>query len=88
MLNIVYVKNLQWEDAEHTFFSCVVKYEQFEEEHPSGVNGIDTTQHIREIWNKANAGDYGPIAEYVAPPEPVVPEVTFVEATVVGAQTL
>lgn len=88
MLNIQYVKNLQWEDAEHTFFSCLVKYEQFEEEHPSGINGTDSAPHIREIWMKANSGEYGAIAEYIAPPEPEpMPESTE-QSTVQGAQTL
>ena len=89
MFTIEYVKDLQWQDADHTFFSCVVKYQQFEEEHPSGVNGVDPTQHIREIWEKANAGDYGVIAEYIPPPAPknvrLPPEQ---QPTVDGAQTL
>lgn len=89
MFSIEYVKNLQWENAAHTFFSCVVKYKQFEEEHPSGVNGVDTTTHIREIWEKANAGDYGLIAEYIAPPEPVEPvPLTTEQPIVIGAQLL
>lgn len=87
MFTIQYVKDLQWEDVEHTFFSCVIKYAQFEEEHPSGVNGTDNTPHIREVWMKANAGDYGVIAEYIAPPEPVEPEPAE-QPTVQGAQTL
>jgi hypothetical protein len=71
MFTIRYVKNLQWENAEHTFFSCVVKYAEFDEEHPSGINGTDPYPHIQEIWAKGNAGEYGVIAEYVAPPEPL-----------------
>lgn len=67
MFTIEYVKDLKWEDAEHTFFSCVVKYQEFNEEHPTGVNSVDSYAHIQEIWTKANAGEYGVIAEYVAP---------------------
>lgn len=87
MFTIQYVKDLQWGDAEHTFFSCVVKYEQFNEEHPSGINGTDNSLHIREIWIKANEGEYGVIAEYIAPPEPVLSEPEE-QPTVQGAQTL
>lgn len=65
MFTIEYVKNLKWADAEHTAFECIVKYAEFNEEHPSGINAIDTYAHIQEIWAKANAGDYGEIAEYV-----------------------
>jgi len=70
MFTIEYVKDMKWCDAEHTFFECTVKYAEFNEEHPSGINGTDPYAHIKEIWTKGNAGEYGPIAEYVAPPEP------------------
>lgn len=67
MFTVEYVKNLQWCDAEHTLFSCVVKYEEFNEEHPSGINATDSYAHIQEIWAKGNAGEYGVIAEYAPP---------------------
>ena len=70
MFTIEYVKDLQWCDAEHTFFSCAVKYAEFNEEHPSGINATDSYAHIQEIWTKGNAGEYGVIAEYVPPPAP------------------
>lgn len=70
MFTIEYVKNLKWENAEHTIFSCVVKYAEFSEEHPSGINGTDNYPHIQEIWTKGNAGVYGEIEEYVPPPAP------------------
>jgi hypothetical protein len=70
MFTIEYVKDLKWCDAEHTMFECIVKYEEFNEEHPSGINLNDRYSHIQEIWTKGNAGEYGVIAEYVPPPEP------------------
>ena len=77
MFTIEYVKDLQWCDAEHIMFSCVVKYEEFNEEHPSGINATDSYEHIHTIWTKGNAGEYGVIAEYVPPPEPEpIPEPT------------
>lgn len=76
MFTIQYVKNLKWEDAEHTMFSCVAKYEEFADEHPTGVNASDPYAHINELWTRGIAGEYGVIAEYVAPievtPIPVV----------------
>lgn len=69
MFTIQYVKDLQWCNAEHTVFQCTVKYAEFNEEHPSGISGTDPYAHINEIWTKGNAGEYGPIAEYVAPVE-------------------
>jgi hypothetical protein len=81
MFTVEYVKNLAWANAEHTMFSCVVKYAEFSEEHPSGINAADTYAHIQEIWAKGTSGEYGVIAEYTPPPEPVQP-------TTRGAQTL
>ena len=72
MFTIESVTNLQWCDVEHTFFSCNVKYAEFNESHPTGVNATDSYAHIQELWTKGNAGVYGVIAEYV-PPE--IPEI-------------
>jgi hypothetical protein len=90
MFTIQYVKDLKWENAEHTFFSCVVKYEEFNEEHPSGINGTDFYAHIQEIWAKGNAGEYGVIAEYVPPPEPepIVAKPNDEQPSSEGTQTL
>jgi len=74
MFKIQYVKNLEWTNAEHTEFSCLVKYEEFDEEHPSGINATDIYAHTQEIWAKANAGEYGVIAEYKPPEIPPIPE--------------
>jgi hypothetical protein len=67
MFTVEYVKNLKWWDAEHSMFECIVKYEEFNEEHPSSINATDPYAHIHEIWTKGIAGEYGVIAEYVAP---------------------
>lgn len=64
MFTIQYVKNLKWENSEHTMFSCVAKYEEFSDEHPSGINATDPYAHIQEIWAKGIAGEYGTIAEF------------------------
>jgi hypothetical protein len=74
MFTVESVTNLKWTNAEHTMFDCVVKYAEFDEAHPSGINGTDPYAHIQEIWTKGNAGEYGAIAEYVPPPAPEVPE--------------
>ena len=75
MFTIQEVTDLQWCDAEHTFFSCNVKYAEFNEVHPAGVNATDPYGHIQELWTKGNAGVYGQIADYVEPP------ITEIEAT-------
>lgn len=70
MFTVQTVRELRWMDAEHTMFECVVKYAEFEDEHPTGVSAIDHYEHIQTIWANAIAGNYGSIAEYVPPPEP------------------
>jgi hypothetical protein len=72
MFTVEYVKNLEWANAEHTVFTCVVKYAEFNEEHPAGIVPTDPYTHIQEIWTKGNAGDYGVIAEYVPPPKSII----------------
>lgn len=67
MFTIETVQNLKWDNSEHTSFSCLVKYEEFNEAHPTGVNAIDIHAHIQELWEKGNSGQYGAIAEYVDP---------------------
>lgn len=67
MFTIEYAKDLKWDNKEHTSFTCVVKYAEFDEEHPSMINATDTYAHIQELWNKGNSGVYGEIEEYVAP---------------------
>lgn len=87
MFTIEYVKNLQWDNAEHTSFSCFVKYEEFNEEHPSGIAPTDPYAHIQEIWAKGTAGEYGEIAEYVPPPAPKA-KPDEEQPNTIGTQTL
>lgn len=85
MFTIQYVKDLKWFNAEHTMFDCVVKYAEFDEEHPSGINATDPYAHIQEIWAKGIAGEYGVIVEYVPPATPAPAEE---QPSTEGTQTL
>ena len=80
------VRDLVWANAEHTIFSCMVKFAEFTEELPFGCAAGDLYEHTQEIWDKANAGDYGTIAEYVATAIPAAQ--AGAQPTVSGAQTL
>jgi len=88
MLNIEYVKNLQWENAEKNYFSCVVKYKEFLEELPAGINGIDPEKHIRAIWENALIGAYGEIADWVYVAPPPSPNYKQSQPVITGLQTL
>ena len=90
MFTIESVKNLKWANAEHTNFECLVKYEEFNEEHPSGIAPNDSYAHIQEIWTKGIAGEYGVIAEYEPPEIPPIPDPapTKDQPSTEGTQTL
>jgi len=76
------VANPRWADAEHTMINCSITTSQFGAEVlPFSANQNDVEAHGRAMFADLVAGKYGPIAEYVPPPEPVQP-------TVEGAQTL
>lgn len=64
MFTIDSVKNLKWVDRDHSAFSCIVKYQEFDEEHPVGVSPTDGYQHIKDLWNNGTSGLYGIIEEY------------------------
>jgi len=86
MFTIQTVTDLQWCDAEHTFFLCNVKYAEFNEVHSTGVNAIDSYNHIKELWEKGNAGEYGVIAEYIQ--SPIAPVATEQQPSTTGTQDL
>jgi hypothetical protein len=72
----------RWANAEQTMIDCEITTSQFGDEVlPFTASQNDVEAHGRAIFTDIVAGNYGPIAEYVAPPEPEQP-------TVDGAQTL
>lgn len=72
----------RWANAEHTAIDCEITTSQFGEEVlPFTASANDVEPHGRAIFADIVAGNYGPIADYVSPPEPEQPSVN-------GAQTL
>jgi hypothetical protein len=68
-MKLEYAKAPKWVDAEHTMIDLMVKWDRFNEELPFAASPNDCEEHGRAIFAAAVAGDYGPIAEYVPPPE-------------------
>ena len=65
---IEYVKDLKWANQEKTLIDCLVKFDT-REELPFTIDPNDFYQHSLDLWEKANAGEYGEIADYVPPPK-------------------
>ena len=80
MFTVQYVKNLKWANAEHTAFDCVVKYSEFEDEFETTINSLENYPHVKEISEKAFAGEYGSFEEYVEPPQ-FLGEIEVVDVT-------
>jgi hypothetical protein len=69
-MKLEYAKDPKWVDAEHTMIDLTVKWDRFNEELPFSASPNDCEEHGRAIFAAAVAGEFGPVAEYVAPPEP------------------
>ena len=76
------LSNPRWVNAEHTAIDCEITTSQLGDEVlPFTADLNDVEAHGRAIFASIVAGEYGPIAEYIAPPE-------LEQPTVEGAQTL
>jgi hypothetical protein len=83
------LSNPRWMNAEHTVIDCEITTSQFGDEIlPFTAFQNDVEPHGRNIFTNIVAGLYGPIAEYVAPPEVEPKPEILVQPTVDGAQTL
>jgi hypothetical protein len=68
------VTNIQWANAEHTAINCDVNFDDLSEELvPFTALASGDYEHSHQIFAECVAGNYGEIAEYVAP---VFPEYT------------
>jgi hypothetical protein len=83
MFTVEYAKDLTWSNPEHTTFDCVAKFAEFSEEIPFACVQSDKYAHSQELWQRATAGEFGSIAEYVE-----VQPATEPQPVVAGAQTL
>ncbi len=72
------VKNCKWANAEHTLIDCEVDFDMLKEEFvPFTAMASGDTAHGHEIFARAVAGDFGPIAEYAPPAPPTSEELAF-----------
>ena len=73
---LIDARNPQWGNAEHTLIDVEAKWEHLESEGylPFTANPNDTEAHGVDLYQRCVNGEFGTIAEYVAPPEPEVTE--------------
>lgn len=77
------VKNPRWSNPENTRIDCEITTSQFGDMVlPFTADSNDSEPHGRAIFSAIANGDYGDIAEYVAPPTEM-PQPTVEGATVV-----
>lgn len=63
------VKNLQWANEEHTAINCDVNFYDLREDFvPFTAVASGDYEHSHQIFAECVEGQYGVIAEYVAPP--------------------
>jgi hypothetical protein len=78
-MNYSSVTNPTWADAEHSLIACNVNFDLIGDESevvPFTASPNDVEAHGREIFERCVAGEFGPIAAYVAPPPPPTPTKT------------
>ena len=82
MLTLQYAKDPIWNSDDGQQIFLIVKWEEFNEEHPFNATSFDSMPYGVDLYNRAKAGEFGAIAAYVPPPEPEPQPITT------GSQTL
>ena len=72
MFTLQYAKDPIWGDAESTIIVLIVKWEEFNEEMPFAAMHSDPEPHGVDLFNRAKAGEFGTVADYVAPIQPTI----------------
>lgn len=81
MFTLEYAKNPFYNSEDGQQIHLTVKFEEIGEELPFNATSFDPMPHGRDLYVRAAAGEFGPIAPYVAPENQP-------QAVVEGAQTL
>ena len=68
-MNLEYAKGPRWVNAERTMIDLTIKWDAINEELPFTASPTDCEAHGRAIFEAAAAGEFGPVAEYVKPPD-------------------
>ena len=72
MLTLEYAKNPIWNNEEKTAIFLTVKWEEFNEEMPFGATSYDPEPWGVDLFNRAKDGEFGDVAPYVKPIQPII----------------
>jgi hypothetical protein len=72
MFTLEYAKDPVYNNEEGTAIFLIVKWEEFVEEMPFGADVWDSEPWGVDLYNRAKAGEFGPVAPYVAPIQPTI----------------
>ena len=73
MLTLEYAKDPVYGDETGNCIDLIVKWEEFSEEMPFGATTYDTESYGRDLFYRAQAGEFGSIGPFVPPPPRPVP---------------
>lgn len=62
-MNIEYANTPRWVDESHTAINLTVKFMEVDEELPFTAIPGDCTEHGRELFSRAEAGEFGEVAD-------------------------
>lgn len=75
MFTVISARDPRWADLAHTSIEMWVLFEEFKDtygEVPFGASPKDPEPHGVDLFNRAVAGEFGPVLEPLEPLEPVV----------------
>lgn len=72
MFTLQYAKDPIWNSDDGQQILLTVKWEEFNEEMPFGATSFDPEPYGVDLFNRAVAGEFGVVAPYVAPIQPVI----------------
>ena len=81
MLTLQYAKDPIYADATGNAILLIVKWEEFADEMPFAATTYDPEQYGRDLYYRAQAGEFGAVAPYVPP-------ITQPQPQTIGSQDL
>lgn len=69
MITVSYAKNPVYATEDGSCIQLTVKFVEFSDEMMFGATPYDPMDYGRDLFNRAIAGEFGPIAPYVPPEE-------------------